>query len=104
QSGDQNNIRVGANGEVAYIYSDFPSGWQDDRVGGLDISFETATRRRVVVNGVHAVGIAHSKPPITTDTFDLTSLPVEDPGTISKEWDHTINTVKNGDPLFALGI
>ncbi len=102
-NGDQNNIRVGPKGEVVYVYSDFPSGWQDDRQGGMDIAFETTTRRRVVVNGVHAIGISHSIPMIPIDVFDLKMLPTSGEGSRT-EWDHTLNTVKTGDTLFELGI
>lgn len=102
-NGDQFNIRVGAKGEATYFYSDFPSGWRDDRIGGMDITFETATRRRIVVNGAHAIGVSQEVPMTPVDVFDLKMLPTTGEG-ITTEWDHTINTVKTGDLLFELGV
>ena len=102
-AGDENNIRVGQDGTFAYMYGSFPSGWQEDRVGGVEITFVSTTQRRMVVKGVHALGIQHSDYPITdTTTFDLKAIPT-DGESIRKIWDHSIHSIQVGDPLFAIG-
>lgn len=105
QAGNQDNIRVGANEEVAYFYSDFPSGWKGDEQGGLSIEFVDATTRNVEILGVHALGISHNSAPVEDpDSFDLRTMSsdLSDPN-LSKQWDHTINTVASGDLLFQIG-
>lgn len=104
-NGDQNNLRVGDNIEVAYFYSEFPSGWQDDRVGGVTVEFETPTRRRILVPGVHAIGVRHTDPVVPDpNSFNLLGLPTDHADhEIGIRWDHTINTITTGDPLFQIG-
>jgi hypothetical protein len=109
-SGEQNNIRVAQDGLVTYFYGAYPSGWQEDRVGGVDVTFETTTRRRMVVKGVHAFGVHHSAATILDPSnFDLLTiasghvkgLPVDK--NVFTRWDHTIHSVKVGDQLFSIG-
>lgn len=105
QAGDENNIRAGRDNVVAYFYSEFPSGWKDDRVGGVDITFDNATQRTMVVQGVHALGIEHVSPPVADpNAFDLMELATtSEDASVATRWDHTINTVKTGDELFTIG-
>ena len=75
QSGDENNIRAGQDNVVAYFYSEFPSGWKDNRQGGVEITFNSSTQRTIVVQGVHAIGIEHISAPVSDPSaFDLTEL------------------------------
>ena len=109
-SGEQNNIRVAQDGLVTYFYGAYASGWQEDRSGGVDITYETSTRRRMVVKGVHAFGVHHSAATIADPSdFDLTTIPsghVEGGPPDEKiftRWDHTIHSMKTGDSLFSIG-
>ncbi|MBY0370274.1 hypothetical protein K2X33_06275 [bacterium] len=107
QAGNQENVRVGENEEVAYFYSDFPSGWKSDEEGGLKITFNASdtSKRTVEILGVHALGINHTETPVPDpNSFDLMSLSTDltDPN-ITKGWDHTINTVTTNDLLFQIG-
>jgi hypothetical protein len=106
QGADQINARSARDSVVGYMYSDFPSGWQDDRQGGVEITFDSATVRRMVVKGVHAVGIKHETDPVTDpSSFDLSVLPTSksEDETVDRIWDHTINSTKQGDSLFSIG-
>ncbi len=103
--GNQDNMRLGENNELVFMYSDYPSGWQDNRMGGASVTFVSATQRRIEILGAHAFGFSFEDPPnIDPDSFDLTTV-LADPNTpqSKREWDHTINSVKSGDTLFGIG-
>jgi hypothetical protein len=110
-SGEQNNIRLAQDGLVTYFYSDYPTGWQEDRMGAVTVTYETSTRRRMVVGGVHAFGVYNMAGTTISDpsSFDLTTLPsghvagAPADKTIITRWDHTIHTVKTGDQMFGIG-
>ncbi len=102
-SGDQNNVRVGRDGITTYVYGSYNSGWQDDRIGGVEVTFETTSRRRIDVKGVHAIGVQYSTAVISNlSALDPSLLAGTEPDA-ARKWDHTINTVKTGDSLFAVG-
>ncbi len=106
QAEDQLNMRSAPDKVVAYMYSDFPSGWQDARVGGVEVTFQSASERRAIVKGVHALGVKHPSDPVTNPSaFDLTELPTSkaEDDTVDRIWDHTINTVQTGDTLLGIG-
>lgn len=106
-NGDQNNIRFAPSlAEAVYLYSDYPSGWHEDRSGGVEITFTSATERKFDIKGVQvrsAIHPAYSEN-VDVDTLDLLAL--NTPEATSKArfiWDHTLNTVKAGDALFEIG-
>jgi hypothetical protein len=76
---DQQNVRlatlVGNLSEAVFIYSNFPSGWDTTKSGGVEITFENSTTRRMVIKGMHVKAARFTEMPIsTTDSFDLTTL------------------------------
>ncbi len=110
-AGEQNNIRLAQDGLVTYFYGDYPSGWQEDREGPVTVTYETTTRRRMEIGGVHAFGVHHGVGSLIPDPsdFDLTTLPsghragASVDKNIITRWDHTIHTVKTGDQMFGIG-
>jgi hypothetical protein len=101
---DQENVRlatvVGDLSEAVFIYSNFPSGWDKTKEGGVEITFENSTTRRMVIKGMHVKAARFTQMPIsTTGSFDLTTLG----SSLTMTWDHTINTVTTGETLFNIG-
>lgn len=104
--GDQNNIRFAPDvSEAVYIYSDVPSGWHDDRMGGARITFNSATQRTIVIDGIQVRSAIHLNNPVPDlDSFNLLELSVPGSSTTTRfAWDHTLNTIKAGDSLFEIG-
>jgi hypothetical protein len=74
-------------------------------MGGVDVTFQSSTQRRMVVQGVHLLGILHRTAPVPDpSSFNLMELATTSgDATVTTAWDHTINTVKTGDTLFTIG-
>jgi hypothetical protein len=105
--GDQSNVRFAPSlAQAVYLYSDYPSGWKEDRSGGVQITFTSSTERKLEVKGVQVRSAIHPgySENVDTETLDLVAL--ASPELTSKArfiWDHTLNTVKTGDSLFEIG-
>jgi hypothetical protein len=105
-NGDQNNVRFAPDtNEAVYMYSDFPTGWKDDRMGGVRITFDSTTERTIVIDGVQVRSAFHAASPVA-DLNDFNLLSIAIPGSDTSPrfvWDHTLNSIQAGDPLFEIG-
>jgi|GEM_PF-2811218 len=106
-NGDQNNVRFAPSlAEAVYLYSDYPSGWHEDRTGGVQITFTSSTERKLDIKGVHVRSAIHPgySENVDTDTLDLLTLTNAEVTSKARFiWDHTLNTVKAGDSIFEIG-
>jgi hypothetical protein len=98
QNTDQNNYAMAANSLVSTIYTAFPSGFTGDaRQGGVSITFVDANTRKIAITGMHE--IAETSPSFQYSeaaTIDLNQVVGSATGQIYP-WDHTLNSVENGD-------
>lgn len=107
QYADQFNVRLGVlapASEVVYAYSDFPSGFKQNKEGGVDIKFDSATKRTLVIQGVQVKAGMFTTIPIETSNFDLHSVAAPGSGDgIRDSFDHTINSARSGEEVFVAG-
>lgn len=106
QNGNQHNYRLSQTNEFVAMWTDFPSGWYDNRpMGGIDILFNADGSRTLTIKGFHAKGFVSLTKTKLKDTADgvpwnfLTDgLDLEhiDSLVLNEDyratWDHTIDT------------
>ncbi len=98
---DEQNIFFSQKGLVQYLWTDFPTGFLESKIGGMDVTFTAANERKINIQGVQVKNFIPNNEEINNPVdlyVDIASLGA---GQVLKLIsDKTISSIEAGDRMF----
>lgn len=95
---DEQNIIFSQDGDVQYVWSNFPTGWLESKQGGIDVTFTAANERNLTIQGLQVKTYSPVNQEINSpiDLYvDMQNKPASQ--VLNLKSDHTFASIKNGD-------
>ncbi|MFM8314987.1 MAG: hypothetical protein ACKOA8_11945, partial [Deltaproteobacteria bacterium] len=100
-NGDEQNMIFSQDGNVQYLWTNFPTGFLEARQGGIDVTFTTSVIRSVFIKGIQVKSYSPIEAVFSSPIeFYIATQNSGSSETVSLLSDNTIATIRNGDRTY----